>query len=933
MRPCFALFCVLAAAAHGEVHAALTWDPFTRFGEAPSREGGELYYPSGVAVDQSNGDVYVADSQNQQVQRFDANGTFLNRWGFGGGIGLTVDPVDSSVYIGSVSTNRMHKFDSLGNELAVWGGTGTSAGQFRRPQDVAVHPVTRNVFVLDADNKRVQEFTPTGGFVQAWPADPDLSRPYGIAIDPTGSVVWIANTGGYNIRKYDLTGNLLLQFGSTGSDPGFLRWPRGMSVDAAGNVFVADTDMERVQKFDSNGTFLQVFMGPENDAQGPAHPRAIDVNQSTGHIYTAAAYSNRIDHFDETGTYIGSWGHHDRDGLFLSTPRGMTVDPHNDLVYVADTNSHLIKKFTYDGVFLGQYGNWPFVHRDETAVSFPASLSTDSLGNYWALNEGVIYPDDPTWGSDKYVRQFDPNGNFLFGFAHPDFTAAMGDIAINEIASEIYVSNTRKNKIMRFDFNGNLLGEWGSKGDGPGQFISPAGIAVNPSQNCVLVADVGNQRIQKFTLDGTFIAEYGGFGSGPGQFILTAYAGVTFDDRDNFYVADTGNHRVQVFDIDGNFLTTVGSVGTGPGQFRGPIAVAYDDGLLFVLESSQKEVEVIQISHAPVTQDTIWVDDSVPAGAIQVGAWNFVSDNPVPFSGTFAHRSPASTGLEQHFFYNATDTMLVGAGDALFAYVYLDPSNPPSEIMLQWYAGGSWGHRAYWGANLINWGTDGTQSRQYLGPLPSSGGWVRLEVPAALVGLENAVVTGMAFTSHGGQVSWDAAGKSNILSTSPPPPPPSPTDTVWLDDAVPTGATQVGAWNFVSADPTPFSGLLAHQSPLAAGFSQHFFYNATDQLAISAGDTLFAYVYLDPANPPSELMLQWYQAGSWQHRAYWGGNFINLGTDGTPSRSYMGPLPPAGGWVRLEVPASAVGLEGTIATGMAFTIYGGRATWDYAGHD
>jgi hypothetical protein len=45
----------------------------------------------------------------------------------------------------------------------------------------------------------------------------------------------------------------------------------------------------------------------------------------------------------------------------------------------------------------------------------------------------------------------------------------------------------------------------------------------------------------------------------------------------------------------------------------------------------------------------------------------------------------------------------------------------------------------------------------------------------------------------------------------------------------------------------------------------------------------------------------------------------------------MGALPPAGQWVRLEVPASSVGLEGRVLTGMAFTLYGGRATWDHAG--
>jgi hypothetical protein len=93
---------------------------------------------------------------------------------------------------------------------------------------------------------------------------------------------------------------------------------------------------------------------------------------------------------------------------------------------------------------------------------------------------------------------------------------------------------------------------------------------------------------------------------------------------------------------------------------------------------------------------------------------------------------------------------------------------------------------------------------------------------------------------------------------------------------------------------------------------------------------LYAYVYLDPANVPSEVMLGW-NNGTWEHRAYWGANLITYGTSGTDSRRYMGPLPPVGQWVRLEVPASQVGLEGSTLRGMDFSVYGGRATWDYAG--
>jgi ubiquitin len=326
--------------------------------------------------------------------------------------------------------------------------------------------------------------------------------------------------------------------------------------------------------------------------------------------------------------------------------------------------------------------------------------------------------------------------------------------------------------------------------------------------------------------------------------------------------------------------------------------------------------------------------------------------------------------------------------------------------MLQWNDG-SWEHRAYWGANLVSWGTDGTVSRRYMGALPALGQWVRLEVPAAQVGLEGRTLNGMAFTLYGGRATWDAAGKASATSpqtyqvsgtvalsgvglggvtltatggvscgsttgagtysctvpsgwTGTVTPalvgytftPGSrsysnvtanamaqdyvavgATATAWVEDAVPLGAMVGGdgeGWTWAGSNPAPYSGSLAHQSAVVAGMHQHYFYNATTTLAVGVGDTLFAYVYLDPANPPSQVMLQW-NDGSWEHRAYWGANLVPWGTDGTVSRWYMGALPALGQWVRLEVTAAQVGLEGRTLNGMAFTLYGGRATWDAAG--
>jgi uncharacterized repeat protein (TIGR01451 family) len=156
----------------------------------------------------------------------------------------------------------------------------------------------------------------------------------------------------------------------------------------------------------------------------------------------------------------------------------------------------------------------------------------------------------------------------------------------------------------------------------------------------------------------------------------------------------------------------------------------------------------------------------------------------------------------------------------------------------------------------------------------------------------------------------------------------------WVDDAVPTGATAKidggDLWNWVGANPAPFSGAKALQSGIVTNLHQYVFDFGANTFPITGGDILVAYVNLDTVNTPSEVMIQWYD-GNYDHRAYWGANSIELGTNGTASRHYMGALPAPGQWVRLEVPASTVGLEGSMLKGMALTLYGGRATWDAAG--
>jgi len=160
-----------------------------------------------------------------------------------------------------------------------------------------------------------------------------------------------------------------------------------------------------------------------------------------------------------------------------------------------------------------------------------------------------------------------------------------------------------------------------------------------------------------------------------------------------------------------------------------------------------------------------------------------------------------------------------------------------------------------------------------------------------------------------------------------------PKEYVWVEDVAPPGAQLQGntPWQFVtSTDGQVFSGEKA-TARKGDGITQHFFTGANPTLKVGDGDKLFAYCWLDPANPPKTVMLQW-NDGSWEHRVFWGEDTIAFGAGDVPGHRHMGSLPELGKWVRLEVDAAHVGLPaGSQLNGLAFTQFGGSTYWDKAG--
>ncbi len=179
---------------------------------------------------------------------------------------------------------------------------------------------------------------------------------------------------------------------------------------------------------------------------------------------------------------------------------------------------------------------------------------------------------------------------------------------------------------------------------------------------------------------------------------------------------------------------------------------------------------------------------------------------------------------------------------------------------------------------------------------------------------------------------------ANIKYSEPPREPKTVTDGpaefVWVDDDFPAGAnaqlnggTAERFWNETNV----FSGKRALVRT-DKGVAQDFFTGALHPMIVGKGDVLFANVYLDPANPPKAIMLQ-YHTSDWLNRANWGdADAIGYGEKGTSQKVQIGDLPPTGKWVRLEIDTTKLELKpGAKVDGIAFTQSGGTVFWDRAG--
>lgn len=333
--------------------------PGPSYGSGP----GEFNGPQHLVVMPDN-KVFVADRGNNRISVFTGASTatptpFAQYGGNGTGEGQFNQPTataagpNGSVYVTDLENNQVQHLSVTGAVITKWGSFGTGDGQFDEPRGIAVG-AGGDVYVADSNNNRVQRFTSTGTYVSQWTATGGgggpLSYPVDIDTDAAGNL-YVANGGEREIVVYQADGTYVSSFGQLGigDDNADFQFPAGIAVDPSGSpIYVTDEQSHRIKKFNAAGDLLDVsalhsWSGSAADGLFNA-PSGIDIDPLTDELLVADSNNHRIQRLSSSLEFVAKYGQKGRDlGQFLY-PRGMSFDENANL-WIGDSQNDRVQRF------------------------------------------------------------------------------------------------------------------------------------------------------------------------------------------------------------------------------------------------------------------------------------------------------------------------------------------------------------------------------------------------------------------------------------------------------------------------------------------------------------------------------------------------------------------------------------------------------------
>lgn len=457
--------------------------------------------------------------------------------------------VDGSgvVYITEADNQRVQSFSPTGTPLAVIGEPGYAPDQFNYVSSVAVS--SRGELLVTDFGRDAHIFSTLG----VWRANRALAgSTTDVAEAPDGGLIAVGLAGSDpaepQLRRYSAGGELVGEWGLLGAGAGQLDDPWGVVIGPDGAIYVADTGNSRVQVFSLDGEPLRRFGAPGDGPGQLRNPERLAFGPD-GLLYVSDTGNHRIQVFGPDGTPVRRWGSLGDGVAELAEPGGLAFGPDGNL-YVADAGNQRIQVFSAAGAPVRRFG------RAGSA-------------------------DRKLFGPEKvYVSQ----------------------------SGDLFVSDARRNRVKQFAADGRLVRTFGGAGDGPGQLTQPTGVTRDRAGN-LYVADASADRIQVFAPDGRFLRALGSFGDGEGE--LDTPIDLATDAADNLYVLERGNNRLQKLSPSGAHLWTVGGPAAGdePGQFDRPRGMGIaPDGTIYVADTYNHRVQAIS-----------------PAGAVLRG-WGSLGD-------------------------------------------------------------------------------------------------------------------------------------------------------------------------------------------------------------------------------------------------------------------------------------------------------------------
>jgi sugar lactone lactonase YvrE len=634
-------------------------------GDGASAVTAQLYSPSGVALD-ATGNLYIYDTVNEIIRKVDTNGIITTIAGTPGQAGSSGD--------GGAATGAELN-------LAVGG-------------DVALD-AAGNIYISDSYNSVVRKVTVSTGIIStvagaigkpgtegdggaATAANLDL--PAGLALDSEGNL-YIADAGASDIRMVAAQTGIIStfaggagHFGSSGDGgppaAAYLLFPYDVAVDAAGNLYIADSTNGRIRKVTvAPAPIISTLAGGKTGFGGDGGPAtaallsfpsgvAVD---SSGTVYIADTNNNRIRTVSNgIISELAGADHAQGDGgkapaALLFLPQHVAWDTKGNL-YIADTGNNEIRKVAPDGTI-------------STAASAyqPQAVAVDSSGNIYIASLEQVLRADTKGNISTIVNTADAGG---FGGDGGAATAAMLDtpegLALDS-AGNLYIADTYNHRIRKVS-GGTIstvagsglpfpksIGSFGGDG-GPATSANlsfPYDVAFDNAGN-MLIVDAKNFCVRLVDADGNIhtIAGTGkthGYAGdlGPAtSALLSNPTGVAADNAGNIYIADDGNLVVRMVDIFGVISTIAGNHKIGFSGDGGPAISAELDYPYGLGVDSSGNVWFADTNNHRIRELTP-SGPSVPGAQSVVNAASFVSGGVVPggMATLFGSNLTSATGI------------------------------------------------------------------------------------------------------------------------------------------------------------------------------------------------------------------------------------------------------------------------------------------------